>query len=58
MPDVIKWKHLADEFEEKWNMPNCCGSLDMKHLMHQGMMYHSHRFCYTIKIFYYNIVWF
>lgn len=27
-----EWKSVADNFEKKWNFPNCCGSLDGKHI--------------------------
>ncbi|XP_070392791.1 uncharacterized protein [Dermacentor albipictus] len=27
-----EWKKIADEMEEKWNFPNCIGSIDGKHV--------------------------
>lgn len=35
MPDTNKWEQLAQEFENKWQMPNCLGSIDGKHIVHQ-----------------------
>lgn len=35
LPDTNKWKNLANEFYDKWQMPNCCGSIDGKHIVHQ-----------------------
>ena len=33
--NAIKWKDEADEFERKWNFPNCLGAIDGKHVMSQ-----------------------
>jgi len=27
-----KWMEIAEGFEERWNMPHCCGALDGKHI--------------------------
>lgn len=35
MPDTNKWLQLAQEYNDKWQMPNCCGSIDGKHIVHQ-----------------------
>ena len=29
------WKKIADDFENKWNFPNCLGAIDGKHIMIQ-----------------------
>ena len=34
--DAMKWKDVADEFERKWNFPNCLGAIDGKHVMIQA----------------------
>lgn len=31
-PDTEKWKEIADGFEKIWNLPNCCGSMNGKHV--------------------------
>lgn len=27
-----EWEEIAEEFQKKWNFPNCCGALDGKHI--------------------------
>ncbi|XP_068249076.1 uncharacterized protein [Palaemon carinicauda] len=29
---VAEWKAIAQQFENKWQFPNCCGALDGKHI--------------------------
>lgn len=29
---MVEWKHIAGEFERKWNFPNCLGAVDGKHI--------------------------
>lgn len=31
-PTVDKFKKIAVEFYDKWNFPNCVGSIDRKHI--------------------------
>lgn len=32
---MYKWAQLAEEFQNKWQIPNCLGSIDGKHIVHQ-----------------------
>ncbi|CAH1986896.1 unnamed protein product [Acanthoscelides obtectus] len=32
LPTVEKWKAIADRFEFLWNLPNCIGAIDGKHI--------------------------
>lgn len=35
-PTVEEWKEKANEFYRKWNLPNCCGAIDGKHITIQA----------------------
>jgi len=30
-PTEDNWRRIVNEFEEKWNFPNCLGAIDGKH---------------------------
>ena len=32
-----EWKNIADDFNSRWNMPNCIGALDGKHIIMQAV---------------------
>lgn len=32
VPGAEEWRSIAEEFEERWNFPLCCGALDGKHV--------------------------
>ncbi|CAI6358625.1 unnamed protein product [Macrosiphum euphorbiae] len=36
VPDTKKWAQFGVEFENKWQVPNCIGSIDGKRIIHQG----------------------
>ena len=49
---MIKWER---EFFDKWDFPNCFGSLDGKHIRirnprHSGSMYHNHKQYFSIVL--------
>lgn len=31
VPTKINWEQIAENFENKWNFPNCVGAIDGKH---------------------------
>jgi hypothetical protein len=33
VPNKEQWKSIADRYQELWNIPNCLGSIDGKHIM-------------------------
>ena len=34
MPNSVpEWKLIANDFEQKWQFPNCLGALDGKHII-------------------------
>ena len=41
-----QWKRVADEFQTKWNLPNCIGAIDGKHIQikapNQGSEYYNY----------------
>ena len=45
---TAEWKHIAKEFHNKWNFPNCIGALDGKHVLIQppkecGSYYYNYK---------------
>lgn len=32
VPDITQWEIIAKRYEELWNLPNCIGSIDGKHI--------------------------
>ncbi|XP_062287434.1 uncharacterized protein LOC133992708 [Scomber scombrus] len=33
VPTTEKWRSIAEQFQERWNFPLCCGALDGKHVV-------------------------
>ena len=54
LPDAERWHALADDFLEVWQLPNCIGALDDKHVVMQkpagtGALYHNYKgFCSVV----------
>ena len=36
LPTEEQWKYIADDFCTKWNIPNCMGAIDGKHVKIQA----------------------
>lgn len=44
------WLNVANDFFDKWNMPNCLGAIDGKHIKikcppHAGSLYYNYKVC-------------
>jgi len=47
-PTPEKWRNISEKFEEFWNYPNVCGSVDGKHIRiqqpyHGGSAYYNYK---------------
>ncbi|KAF0706407.1 protein ALP1-like isoform X1, partial [Aphis craccivora] len=56
VPTNEMWKTNAKDFYNKWNFPNCLGSIDGKHVRidqpeHSGSMYYNYKHFYSINLF-------
>lgn len=54
-PTVDNFKNIADEFYEKWNFPNCVGSIDGKHIRlrcpkNSGSMFYNYKQYFSIVL--------
>ena len=55
VPSEDKWKSIADKFYERWNLPNCIGAIDGKHVMIQcpfnsGSLFYSYKSYFSIVL--------
>lgn len=51
------WINVANEYFEKWNMPNCLGAVDGKHVKIKcppggGSLYYNYKVCLAVFGFY------
>ena len=57
MPDTSEaWEKIAQQFEEKWNFPNCIAAMDGKHVaikcpIKSGSMYYNYKQYFSIVVF-------
>lgn len=55
LPNKIDWQKISQEFWSRWNMPNCIGALDGKHIQiqnpkHGGTEYFSYKKSFSIVL--------
>ena len=48
-----EWEHIASDFMQKWNFPNCLGALNGKHIriklpFHSGSAYYNYKGFFSI----------
>ena len=55
LPTEEQWKYIADDFSTKWNIPNCMGAIDGKHVNIQAPA-NSGSLFYNYKSFFFSII--
>ncbi|CAG7730450.1 unnamed protein product, partial [Allacma fusca] len=54
-PKAEDWIHIAEKFETRWNFPNCCGSIDGKHIRikapsNSGSVFYNYKSFFSIVL--------
>lgn len=54
-PSSDQWKRISENFYHRWNIPNCLGALDGKHIRlknpaHGGSLYYNYKKFYSIVL--------
>ncbi|XP_067679605.1 uncharacterized protein [Haliotis asinina] len=56
MPKTARdWKSIADNFEQTWQFPNCCGAIDGKHIVmtaphNSGSLYYNYKGTFSVVL--------